>query len=161
MVRRTVRAMLLLVLAVPFCNSQQPQETKTITIRILDSKTERPLTTTGFLIRVNHLSTIHADLTKENEDLTGTLTLPADAKEISIHASYDDAMSIYINCDAELEKAPGDLWYKVSDILNKGIVTPNGCANAKSLAKFKLRDPKPGEIILFVRTLNWKERAKD
>ncbi len=159
--QRVVWAMMLLVLAVPLCNSQQPQGTKTITIRILDSKTERPLATTGFLIRVNHLATIHADMSKENEDLTGTLTLPADAKEVSIHASYDSAMEIYVNCDAEIEKAPGDLWYSVSDILNKGIVTPNGCANAKSLAKFKLRDPKPGEIILFVRTLNWKERAKD
>jgi hypothetical protein len=152
---------MLLVLAVPFCSSQQLEVTKTITIRLLNSKTERPIATTGFLIRVNRLSTVHADLAKQNDDLTGTLTLPADAKEISIHASYDDAMSIYINCDVELEKAPGDLWYSVSEILNKGIVTPNGCANTKALAKFKLRDPRPGEIILFVRPLNWKEKAKD
>jgi hypothetical protein len=70
-------------------------------------------------------------------------------------------MEIFVNCDTEKKDTPGDLWYSVAEILTKGIVTPNGCLRAKDVDKFKAREAKPGEIVLFMRTKNLRERAQD
>jgi hypothetical protein len=44
--------------------------------------------------------------------------------------------------------------YAVDDITKNGIVTRNECGNASAAAK-------PGELILFVRPLNWWESRRD
>jgi hypothetical protein len=42
----------------------------------------------------------------------------------------------------------------------KGLVIPNGCGKAKVNDKFKTT-AAPGELILFVRERNFKERMQD
>jgi hypothetical protein len=71
-------------------------------------------------------------------------------------------MEVYVNCDTEKQKELiGELWYSVLDILSKGVVTPNDCVSPKHLAKLKMPDPKPGEIVFFVRPKNWVELGLD
>lgn len=160
MARQTNRGfLLLLVLMFAACGFLRAQATSTITIRILDSKTGKPIAPTGYMVRGDHQMSLHLEWVKVNEDGTGELTLPADTSVVSIHDSYDQATEVYVNCDGEQQKDRiGDIWYSVSEIMEKGIVTPNGCARPKELAKIKAPDPKPGEIVFFVRQKKGTEK---
>jgi len=147
------------LLMVALCGTVYAQAADTITIRILDSKTAKPLEPSGYLVNGNHTSTIQIEWVKVNEDGTGALNVPAGVSVVSIHGSYDQATEVYVNCDGEEQKDKiGKIWYSVSDILTKGVVTGNGCAKPKDLAKIKPPDPKPGEIVFFVRKKSGKSK---
>jgi hypothetical protein len=144
-----------------FCTtlSAQRELTKTITLRVFDGKTGRALKPSGYQIRVDHQLTQHNDWVKQNEDGTAELTIPADTSVLALHLAYDNSMDLYVNCDAD-RNAFGDVWYTVSQIMAKGLVIPNGCGKAKVNDKFKTT-AAPGELILFVRERNFKERMQD
>ena len=162
MLRLANKTLLLAALMVALCGSLQAQDTKKLTIRLLDSKTGHPIQPTGYLIRVDHQPMIHGDWVKQNDDLTGELSVPSDALLISIHSSYDNSMEIYINCNVDkLKDTPGEVWYSVPEILSSGIVSPDSCVKEKAAAKIKMPERKPGEIVLFVRQKNWREQAAD
>ncbi len=132
MVRRIDRGLALLFCIAALCGSLYAQTEKTITIRLLDGKTGDPRVASGFLVRINHEKTVHANWVVQSEDGTGTLTLPEGATLLSIHGTYEDSMLTYVNCDSAAEKAkPVDHWYVVSEIMTSGIVTPNHCVKPK------------------------------
>jgi hypothetical protein len=150
-----MRVHLLLLCASLLISAGYAQSARPITIRILDSKTARPVVPTNFLVRINHQKDIHANWVTQNENRTATLTIPADATVISIQATYDGAMQIFVNCDTVIDQQnPQQHWYPVSTILTSGIVAPNGCSKMKDTAQ-------PGELILFVRKANFRERTQD
>jgi len=135
--------------------TEHAQTGRTITIRILDSKTAHPVAVTNFLVRVNHQPAIHANWVTLNENRSAKLTVPADATVVSIQATYDSAMQIFVNCDSAQEKQnPQSQWYSVSTILTSGVVAPNGCSKMKET-------PQPGEFVFFVRKQNFRERTQD
>lgn len=158
MARRKIGSLLLLCIAA-LCGTLYAQTANTITIKVYDGKTGHPVQPTGYQVRINHDRMMHGDWVKPNEDGTAELTVPADASAISLHMAYQDSMEIYVNCDAE-KNAFGDIWYSVPQIMNKGLVTANGCGKTKANEKYKTT-AGPGELILFVRERNWKERATD
>jgi hypothetical protein len=133
--------------------------TKTITIRVFDGKTGKPLVPTGFQVRVDHLTMLHPDWVKPNEDGTAVLTVPADAAVVAFHLAYEDSMELYVACDAE-KNTFGDVWYRVPDIMSKGFVAANGCGKAKENGMYKTT-AAPGELILFVREKNFRERTHE
>jgi len=151
---------LLLLCVFTGARAQSPPE-KTITLRMIDIHTGRLISTTDFLVQVDHQQTVHADWVTQNDDGSGKLTLPADAKLVFVQGKYDNSMSLYVNCDSQIKgKIPtldsqgDDRWYSVADILSSGIVTHNGCGREKESARYT---PKPGEFIFFVRKHNWRE----
>ena len=90
-----------------------------------------------------------------SDDGTEKLTLPANATVVSIHATYDSTMELYVNCDgAEAKQNPVEHWYEVSAIANSGVVAPNGCSKMTESAQ-------PGEFVFFVRKQNWREQMRD
>jgi hypothetical protein len=141
------------------CAALHAEPTKTITVKVYDGKSGKPVVPTGYQVRVDHLTMWHPDWVKQNEDGTEELTLPADASMVAFHLAYDNSMELYVSCDAE-KNAFGDVWYTVSEIMKKGYVATNGCAKAKANAKYKTT-AVPGELILFVREKNFKEREAD
>jgi hypothetical protein len=158
MAQWTHRGVALLFCMAVFCGCLGAQTEKTITIRMLDGKTGKLIETSNYLVRVDHEQTVHANWVVQNEDGTGKLTLPGGASAFSIHATYDSAMYIYVNCDSATRKAnPADHWYGVSEILTAGVVAPNGCRNPKDAAKIR-PIAKPGEFVFFVRKLNALEQ---
>ncbi|MGA8732106.1 MAG: hypothetical protein WB608_25330 [Terracidiphilus sp.] len=160
MVQR-IRAFLLLMLMAVLCGSLHAQAAKTITLRLLDGKTGRLLSSTGILVRANHDATAHGDWAKQNEDGTSELKVPQDASVILIHATYENSMEYYINCDGPKQTdTPAELWYPVSQILTTGLVSPNGCLKPKAAEKLKVT-AKPGEFVLFVRKLNFRELTQE
>jgi hypothetical protein len=141
----------------------RPQAGKTVTVRMLDSRTGVLIASSDYLVRINQQETMHGNWVVKNEDGSGKLTLPADAATVSIRATYDANTVMYVNCDAakdtgSSERAKGlDRWYKVSEILASGVVAPNGCTGKKIPDRLQVF-AKPGEFVFFVRKLNPKEQ---
>jgi len=161
MLRRTARGLTLLFCTVAFCGSLLAQTDRTITLRMLDGKTGRPILASGFLIRVDHDQTIHANWVVPNEDGTAKLTVPKGANVVSIQGTYDDSTQIYFNCDSANGKDnPIDRWYEISDILTSGIVAPNGCGKPSNAAKIK-PVAKPGEFVFLVRKMTTAEQWRN
>jgi hypothetical protein len=167
MLRLTHRAFTLLVCMAAFCGLLCAQTGKTITVRMLDGKTGKLITASNFLVRVDHEPTVHADWVVQNEDGTGKLTLPRSASLLSIQATYQSSMAIYVNCDSASEKEnPVGRWYSIAEILSLGVTAPNGCVKPAEDAKLKpLAIPtpaaKPGEFVFFVRKQNWREQMQE
>jgi hypothetical protein len=156
MIRRIDRALCLVLCMAAFCGAVCAQAQKTITLRMLDSRTGKHIATTDFLVRINHEDTAHANWVTQSEDGTIKLTLPDNATVLSVRATYDSATSFYVNCDADTSHwlsnggpAP-DHWYKVADILALGVVAPAGCSGKKITDKLQVV-AKPGEFIFYVR----------
>lgn len=146
--------------ALALCGAINAESNKTIILKVFDGKTGRPLMPTGYQVRVDHQQTFHNDWVKPNEDDgTALLTVPEGTHEIAIHLAYNDSMDVYVGCDAD-KNAFGDVWYLVPQITEKGFVAANLCGKSKQNDKFKTT-AAPGELILFVREKNAKERWKD
>lgn len=131
------------------------QAANTIFVRLLDGKTGLPVKASNFLVRIDHHETDHPDWVTVNDDGTVSITLPADAKEISLKATYGMGMDTYINCDAAKENdKERNIWYSIATILSTGIVAPDECArtNYKS---------KPGEFTFFVRKRSWHDQLEN
>jgi hypothetical protein len=164
--RLALPSFLILLCATTFCGAAGAQTEKTITVRMLDSHTGLLIATSNFLVRVNHLEEAHGNWVKKNEDGTGSMTLPANAEVVSIHATYDSATLTYINCDADKDRgsadhaASPDRWYTVADILTSGVVAPNRCIGKKVPEKLQVI-AKPGEFVFFVRPLNPREQLSE
>jgi len=155
---RKTPGLLLLAGLISLSGSLHAETAKTITVRIFDGKSGRPVMPTGYQVRVDHLTMLHPDWVKQNDDGTAELTIPADASVVALQLAYDASMEMYVNCAAD-KNSFGDVWYPVSVIMSKGFVAPNGCGKSKVNEKYKTT-AVPGELILFVREKNWRERAQ-
>jgi hypothetical protein len=165
MIQPTRRTLLLALCAAAFLGSACAPAQKTITVRMLDSRTGKLIATPDFLVRVNNEQAVHADWVTLNQDGTGTLTVPNDTTVVSVRATYDSTTAFYLNCDANKDRgtsdqdASHDRWYKVSDILTLGVVAPDGCG--KKIPDKLQVVAKPGEFIFFVRKRNPLEQMQD
>jgi hypothetical protein len=149
-----IRALASLAIMTAFCAALNAQAVQTISIRLLDGKTGLPVKASNFLVRVDHNDTVHPDWVKINDNGAVVVTLPADAKEFSVKATYGMGMDTYVNCDAAKESdKERNIWYSIATILNTGIVAPDECARASFKAK-------PGEFIFFVRKRAWNDNLE-
>jgi len=145
------RAFIALLCAAALCAGLHAQSENTIQIRLLDGKTGLPVKASNYMVRVDHHDTPHSEWVKINDDGTVLVTLPADAREIAVKATYEMSTETYINCDVAKESDKHrDVWYPISQIRKSGIVAPNECSLTHYTAK-------PGEFVFFVRKLNWHE----
>lgn len=127
-------------------------KTQTITVRVLDGKTGKPVSPSNLLVRIDKHALIHSDWVRQNDDATGFATLPAAAKLVSVEAAYDESMEIYVNCDTAPVSYPGERrWYPIQEILHSGLALPDGCQKRKKNEQPIKATAKPGELILFVR----------
>jgi hypothetical protein len=153
--------MILLFCMAFLCGGMLAQTNKTVTIRVLDGKTGKPLLASGYLVRIDREQTVHANWAVENEDGTGKLTLPATAALFSIRATYDESTQTYVNCDSSTASAlPVDRWYSISEILASGIVVSNNCGKPSDAAKIK-PVAKPGELVVLVRRMSTQEQWRE
>jgi hypothetical protein len=160
------RVFVIAVCLAAFCLTICAQTEKTITVRMLDNRTGLLIASSNYLVRINHQQEDHGDWIVKNEDGSGNLTLPANAELVSIHATYEAATLIYVNCDADkdrgsAEHAPSqDRWYPVATILSSGVVAPNNCVGKKVPEKLQVI-AKPGEFVFFVRPLSSREKLQE
>jgi len=158
-IRRSWVVLGLMGLAV-LCGLGQAQGPAKIRLRLLDAKTGRIILGAGILVRGNHDATNHGEWVKTNEDGTTDITPPKNVNELLVHATYDDATQYYVNCDGpQAMETPVEMWYKVSDIMSSGVIATDGCIKEKDFDKLKI-SVKPGELVLFVRKINWHDRGR-
>ena len=166
MVQQTRRVLNLLLCMTACCGSLCAQTEKTVTLRMLDGKSGKLITTSSFLVRIDHQQTVHGNWVTQNENGTGKLTVPGEAALLSVRATYDSSTSVYANCDANKDigssdRGPAlDRWYKISDILAIGVAAPNNCIGKKVPNNLQII-AKPGEFVFFVRRLNMAEQFRD
>lgn len=159
--RTLFRSLILLLCAAALCASLGAQSERTITLRLLDGKTGKPIVVSNFLVRINHDPTVHANWATQNEDGSYKLTLPGTATLLTLQATYDSAEEIYLNCDAAGEKSKADAhWYDLATILSTGLAATDGCIRPRQAAKFKVA-AKPGEFVFFARRKSILEEASD
>jgi hypothetical protein len=148
---RTLASIASLAFMAAFSVSLPAQTANTISVRLLDGKTGLPVKAANFLVRVDHHETDHPDWVTISDDGTVLITVPADAKEISLKATYGMGMDTYVNCDAAKENdKERNIWYSITTILSTGIVAPDECARTN----YK---PKPGQFTFFVRKRAWND----
>ena len=148
------RAIIALLCAAALSAGLHAQSGNTIQIRLLDGKTGLPVKASNYMVRIDHHDTAHNEWVQIKDDGTVLATLPADAREVAIKATYDMSMQTYINCDVAKESdKERDIWYPIGQILKSGVVAPNECSQTHYTAK-------PGEFVFFVRKRNWVEQLK-
>jgi hypothetical protein len=149
-----IRTLTRLACVTVFCLSVHAQTVNTISIRLLDGKTGLPITPSNILPKVDHHDTVRNEWVRMDDDGTMRVMVPADAKELSLKATYNQSMDTYVNCDVAKESdRERDIWYPISDILKSGVVAPNQCSKTDYTAK-------PGEFIFFVRKRDWRDRQE-
>jgi hypothetical protein len=127
------------------------QTAPAISVRILDGRTGKPVTPDNVLVRVDHHDSLHMEWLKMVDDGTIAVSPAAGASLLSLQGTYNASMMIYINCDAGMDPNTDKLyWYSISEILAKGMVTPDKCYKGKFDGKFNVT-AKPGEFVFFVR----------
>lgn len=147
----SLRTLAGLLCAVVLCAGLHAQTENTISIRLLDGKTGLPVKASNYLVRIDRHDTVHNEWVRMNDDGTVLVTLPSDAREIAVKATYDMSTETYVNCEIAKESdKQRDTWYSIAQILKSGVVAPNECSQTHYTAK-------PGEFVFFVRKLNWRE----
>jgi hypothetical protein len=145
----SIRTLLRAAWVIAVCAALHGQTGTTISVQLRDGKTGKRITPSNFLLRVDHHETIRNEWVKINDDGTVSVTVPDDAKEISLQATYGSGMDYYVNCDAaKLSDKEREIWYPIDVIMKAGVVAPNECGRTDYTAK------KPGEFIFFVRKRN-------
>ena len=105
MIQRTFRSLVLVLWSAAVCGYCTRKSRKTITLRVLDGKTGRLVSPTGILVRANHLPTDHGDghrktMARRSESARGR-------QAFSVHATYENSMEYFVNCDGETEGQHG------------------------------------------------------
>jgi hypothetical protein len=152
----------LLFWMVLLCGTLSAQTNRTITIRMLDSKTGQQITTSEFQISFRALPDLSkiSDLGpywKEGGERHGILDIPFEpgTTSIAVHSSYGVANWSYVNCDCVKDRgAYQEHWYSISEILTSGLAAPNRCSKRKVIAK-------PGEFVFFVRPMTFWEKIRE
>jgi hypothetical protein len=148
------RAIIALLCAAALSAGLHAQSENTIHISLLDGKTGLPVKASNFMVRIDHHDTPHSEWVKMNDDGTVLVTLPPDAREIAVKATYDMSTETYINCEVAKESdKERDVWYPLAQVLKSGVVAPNECSQTHYTAK-------PGEFVFFVRKRTWVEQLK-
>lgn len=147
----TVMKFLGFLSAAVLCAALHAQAPNAIHIRLLDGKTGQPVKADNYLVRVDGQETVHNEWVQIGDDGSVVVTLPADAREIAVKATYNMSMDTYINCEISKESnRERDVWYPISQILAKGLVARNECSETHYTAK-------PGEFVFFVRKRSWRD----
>jgi hypothetical protein len=148
----------LLCWMVLICGTLPAQTDRTITIRMLDSKTGKPITTSEIELHVGMSQTsaqtagIPPSYVQTDKDGVGEVTFPIAASDIGVYAR--DGAWGYVNCDCVKDRPYHEHRYSISEILASGIVAPNRCNKRKFTAK-------PGEFIFFVRPMTFWEKFRN
>ena len=81
--RRTF-GLLLLAGLVGLCGvvNAQSVKTNTIVLKVYDGKSGKPVVPTGYQVRVDHLTMLHPDWVKQNDDGSAEMTIPAESSVV-------------------------------------------------------------------------------
>jgi hypothetical protein len=143
-----------------------PPPGPTISVRILDGRTGKPIIPSNVLLHVDHHDALSNEGgVKMGDENSITVTPPHGSSVIALQGTYENSYAIYINCDAAADSNTDKLyWYTISEIVSTGVVAPNKCSvGVQGIRGIKKRAPlpeataKPGEFVFFVRPRNHRD----
>ena len=141
------------------CGTLSAQTDRSITIRMLDSKTGQPITTSEIELYVGMSPTstqtagTPPHYVRTDKDGVGEASFPIGATDIGVYAR--DGAWGYVNCDSVKDRGTyHEHRYSISEILASGIAAPNRCNKRKVIAK-------PGEFVFFVRPMTFWEKFRN
>lgn len=151
----------LLLFCLAFCSIAFAQSDRSIEVRMLDSKTGQPITTSEVEVRIRVFQTsgqtkgVPPVYVRPDKEGVGIVNLPSVASDIRVYASYGTANWSFVNCDSVHDRGPiKEHWYSISQILATGIAAPNHCSKSKITVK-------PGEFVFFVRPMTFWEKMHE
>lgn len=151
----------LLLFCIMLRGSLCAQTDRIVTLRMLDSKTGQPITTSEIEVRMrvpvtsNPTNGVLPVYVRPDKDGVGVATLPITASDIRVYASYGAANWSYVNCDSVQDRGSNrEHWYSISEILRTGSAAPNFCSKRKIAVK-------PGEFVFFVRPMTFSEKMHE
>jgi len=151
----TSQALFLISFAMMCTATDAQQAERTITFRMLDSKTGKAMSPTKFQVTVNTKDYSHLETFSPDKSGIGGLVVKGDVAQLSIQALYDPGDHIFVNCDSVKDKLfYQSHWYAVPEIFTTGVVAPNKCSKLTAVAR-------PGEFVFFVRHTNWYENLTE
>ena len=143
------------------CQNLFAQADRTITVRMMDSKTGQPITTSEIEVRIRVPATssqangVPPVYVRPNKNGVGSATSPTNASDIRVYASYGAANWGFVNCDSVQDRGSSkEHWYSISEILTTGIAAPNFCDKRKITVN-------PGEFVFFVRPMTFWEKMHE
>ncbi len=153
MLKLTAQVLFLGLLAI-MCTPSNAQTDRTITIRMLESKTGTVVKPTKFQVNVNTKDYSQLVSITPDKDGLGQLVVKGDVTMLSIQATYEPGDHVFVNCDSAKDTLSFlTHWYDIPPIFASGTVAPNRCSKLKAEAK-------PGEFVFFIRPMNWYEKLQ-
>jgi hypothetical protein len=147
---------------------------QTVDIKLVDGRNGRPMTASCVNVGVGAGNEGKRTIAiPTDKDGIARLRLTDNDGEMDIHnrskdcglfgvinpvVKYDDFLAINVGYVLCQPRAPDYSWLAIREVstkqlMHQGIVMPNTCGKATA-------SPKPGEVIIFVRPLNWREKLK-
>lgn len=155
MFKLTAQALFLISFALMCTATDAQQAERTITIRMLDSKTGKSMSPTKFQVTVNTKDYSHLETFSPDKNGLGELVVKGDVVQLSIQAVYEPGEHTFVNCDSVKDKMIfQNHWYGIPEISSTGVVAPNNCSKLTAVAR-------PGEFVFFVRHTNWYENLTE
>ena len=150
MTRSSVYALSSLLFFSPSITAQRtPDKTLDITVQVLDGRNGKPLADGHVLVFTALSATAvkaHAHNTRVTIDKDGVGT-------VTIHPEETQWLQVFVDGRILCFPNPNEKSFSVTDIMSKGLVTPNDC-NAQ------VREPSPGQLIIFARPAHFLEKMK-
>jgi hypothetical protein len=140
--------MLLLCSAGRAQNSAMEQPLK-ISVQVLDGRNGKPLKNQQLLVFTGRTS----DAVKSHAEHTGLITDKAGTGVLVIYPSETQWLQVFADWRVLCYPNANQGSFSVSEIMSKGVVTPNGCSAF-------MRKPTPGRFIVFARPAHLMERMK-
>ena len=132
----------------PQSGAVQAEKPISISIRVMNSRNGKPVPHRSVEVWLDKNRDHKRWGTTDDEGVV-EVEIPHDTEVIDAYV-YD-----YVDCTFDEKAKPKyfQLSIKVSEIIQTGVQAPNHCSKRKMAAK-------PGELVLFTRTLTWWERAR-
>lgn len=170
--RQFVAAAIQLVVLAAFGAPRPIVSAQTVDIKLVNGTNGQPIGDTCVNVWVGHDRKDAMAIPTDNNGIA-RLRLTNNDRELDTHhhwnkcgefgvfnpvVKYDDSIRVnvgYVSCRT---RTRDNSWLAItelitSEVLNRGIVTANTCGKSSAL-------PKPGEVVLYVRPLTWREKLK-
>jgi hypothetical protein len=120
-----------------------------ITVQVLDGRNGKPLADQHVLV----FTGMSRSAVKSHAEHTGLSTGKDGIGTLTIFPSETQWLQVFADGRVLCYPDPNQSSFSVSEIMSKGLVTPNDCSKL-------VREPSPGHFIIFARPAHFMEKMK-
>jgi hypothetical protein len=124
-------------------------KTLDITVQVLDGRNGKPLADQHVLV----FTGLSSDAVKTHAQHTGVTTDKDGIGTLTIYPGETQWLQVFTDGRIPCFPNPNQASFSVSDIMSKGLVTPNECSA-------HVREPSPGHFVIFARPAHFMEKMK-